>query len=195
MGRNSWGEVVAAQHAAGTLLTTFTTAKSILNTQAQTALNPQFWYPGKYMEIQVRGAISNIVTTPGTIQFLVKLGTVASPITVWDSGAIQMTTTAHATWPFRLEVSLKCDTEGSGTTAKLMSLGQLTGAMFVKSTGADIATGDTSILVPKDTNPVVSTGFDSNISNVLDLFAGFSISNSGNGVRIDQYTAVAWDIP
>ena len=38
------------------------------------------------------------------------------------------------------------------------------------------------------TAPAVGTGFDSTIANLLDFWVGFSISNSGNGVQVYQYT-------
>jgi hypothetical protein len=37
------------------------------------------------------------------------------------------------------------------------------------------------------TAPAVGTGFDSTVANLLDFWAGFSISNAGNGVQIHQY--------
>lgn len=37
------------------------------------------------------------------------------------------------------------------------------------------------------TAPAVGTGFDSTAAAALDLWAGFSISNSGNGIQIQQY--------
>jgi hypothetical protein len=195
MGRNSWGESIISQHAAGTLLNTFTTAKSVINAQAQALLPAAFWYPGKEVEIKVRGAISNIVTTPGTINFQVKLGSIATPITVFDTGAIQLNATAHTTLPFWLDILLRCDTEGGGTAAKLMGLGKVSGVMFTKTAGqVDGVNSETVITVPV-TAPIVGTGFDSTIVNALDFWAGFSISNAGNGVRIDQYLPISWDIP
>jgi hypothetical protein len=195
MGRNAWGEAVTSQHAAGTLLNTFTTAKSVINAQAQSPLSPAFWYPGKMMKIEVAGAISNIVTTPGTITLQVMLGTIAAPIVAFTTGAIQLNATAHTTLPFWLDIMLRCDTEGSGTAAKLMGQTRATGVMFTKTAGqTDGANTDTSIMAPA-TNPAVGTGFDSTIVNTLDFWAGFSISNAGNGVRIDQFLPIAWDIP
>jgi hypothetical protein len=37
------------------------------------------------------------------------------------------------------------------------------------------------------TAPALGTAFDSTISQILDFWVGFSISNAGNGIRIDQY--------
>jgi hypothetical protein len=51
MSNQSWQETLAVQQAAATLFNTFTTAKSVINPQAK-------------LRIVIRGAISNIVTTP-----------------------------------------------------------------------------------------------------------------------------------
>jgi hypothetical protein len=137
--------------------------------------------------ISARGALSNIVTTPGTIQFLLKLGTVAAPVTVFDSGTIQLNATAHTTLPFALDITLRADTEGSGTNAKLFGHGEVCGIMFTRPAGqTDSAQGHQVIRVPQ-TAPVLGAGFDSSVVTDLDLWAGFSISNAGNGIRIDQY--------
>jgi hypothetical protein len=37
------------------------------------------------------------------------------------------------------------------------------------------------------TAPALGTAFDSTVANILDLWAGFTISNAGNGVQIQQY--------
>lgn len=185
----SYAETLASQIAAGSLLNTYTTAKRVINDDALCDLHRGFWKPGRTAKIEVRGAISNIVTTPGTIQFLVKMGTTASPVTVFDSGTVQLNATAHTTLPFSLDIDLRADKDnhGSGTTTKLMGLGTLTGLMFTLTAGqTDSAQGHQTILVPQ-TAPALGAGFDDSIVNTPDFWAGFSISNAGNGIRIDQY--------
>ncbi len=186
---DTYCETLISQHGAGTLFNTYTTAKRVINDQALIDLPRGFWAPGRGMKIEVKGAISNIVTTPGTIQFLAKLGTEAAPITVFDSGQVQLNATAHTTLPFWLEILLRADTEGSGTNAKLFGHGKLGGIMFTLTAGqTDSAQGQQVIAVPQ-TAPVLGAGFDSHSINTLDLWAGFSISNAGNGIRIDEYFA------
>ncbi len=61
--------------------------------------------------------------------------------------------------------------------------------MFTLTAGqTDSAQGQQVIAVPQ-TAPVLGAGFDSHVINTLDLWAGFSISNAGNGIRIDEYFA------
>lgn len=176
---------IITQQASGTLLNTFTTAKSVLNSQAVAPLPAQFFSgAGVEMGIHVRGAISNIVTTPGTITFQVMLGSVIA----WSSGAIQLNATAHTTLPFTLDLNLTCQVVGGSTTAKLLGIGVLTGVMFTKTAAqTDGANTETVITVPV-TAPAQGTGFDSTAAQTLDFWAGFSISNAGNGIQIHQYS-------
>lgn len=195
MNGSTWAGALGSQRAFGSLLASFTTAKSILNPQAVKVTEPAFWYPGKMLHLLAAGALSNIATTPGTINFQVKVGPQGGTlITALDSGAIQLNATAHTTKPFWIEALLTCDSDGSGTNAKLRGVFKLNGTMFTKTAGqVDGVNGEVTIVAPTGT-PVSGTGFDSTIQNVLDLWAGFSISDPGNGVRIDQFLPIAHDI-
>jgi hypothetical protein len=183
MGKNTWQEGLVSQQAQGTAFSSFTTAKSVINPQSLKSIPSEFWTPGKVFRTIVAGAISNIVTTPGLINFQIKLGSAV----VYDTGNIQLNATAHTLLPFWLEVFSTCQVLGSGTTAKLFSLGNVTGQMFTRTAGqTDDAQGHQSILVPQ-TAPAQGAGFDSTVTNIMDLWAGFTISNAANTVRIDQY--------
>lgn len=176
---------IITMQASGSLLNTFTTAKSILNPQAVLPLPAGFFAnPGIEASIRVGGAISNIVTTPGTITFQVMLGSVV----VWTSGAVQLNATAHTTLPFTLDLRLTCQVVGNSTTAKLIGIGVLTGVMFTKTAAqTDGANTETVINVPV-TAPAQGTGFDSTAAQTIDFWAGFSISNAGNGIQAHQYS-------
>lgn len=180
----SYVETLITQHAAGGAFNTFTTAKLVTNGQAMRLLDPGFWTVGRSAQIRVRGAISNIVTTPGLMNFQVKMGTLAAPITVWDSGNVQLNATAHTLLPFALDIDLRCDSEGDGTLAKLIGVGVLRGVMFTKTAAqVDGVNTESTILVPV-TTPAVGTGFDSTIANLFQFWSGFSISNAGNGITV-----------
>lgn len=180
----TWQQTLAIQRAAGTLLTTYTTAKSVLNPDALWTMPANFLVPGSRLRVVVRGGISNIVTTPGLMNFQVKIGSVAA----FDTGNIQLNATAHTTLPFWLEIGMTCRVIGSGTNANIIGLAQVTGRMFTLTAGqTDDVQGMQTILSPA-TAPAVGTGFDSTIANIIDLWAGFTISNVGNGVQIQEYT-------
>lgn len=186
MPNQGWSQGVQSQSAAGTLFNTFTTAKTVINQQDLYGLYAGFFTLGRRLRITVNMAISNIVTTPGTVTFQVMLGS----IVVWTSGAVQLNATAHTLLPAKLVVDLSCqltNTGAAGVVAKLMGVGCLTGVMFTKTAGqTDGANSETVIMVPV-TAPALGTAFDSTISQILDFFVGFSISNSGNGVQVAMY--------
>lgn len=186
MGLQTFQETLVTQQAAGTLFTTYTTAKSVINPQALWVMPAGYLYIGRKMRVTVKGGISNIVTTPGTINFQVKLGPTAN-IIAFDTAALQLNATAHTTLPFWLEIELTCRSVGSGTSATLMGLANVTGKMFTSTAGqTDDAQGMQTLLAPA-TAMAVGTGFDSTVSNIMDFWAGFSISNAGNGVQIQTY--------
>lgn len=185
MSLNTWVETLVTQQAAGTAMNTYTTAKSVINAQALYTLPPGFWSIGKSLEIDVQGAISNIVTTPGTITMQVMLGPTAN-IIAFTTGAMQMSTTAHTLLPFWLRIKLICRAVGASTSANLMGQAVIE-SQTVSVSGADATTGHALLLAP-NTAPAVGTGFDSTTSSILDFWAGFSISNAGNGITIHQYS-------
>lgn len=177
-----FSQCLVSQVAAGTLFNTFTTAKSVINATELVALPANYLAVGSKLRIRAMGGLSNIVTTPGTVVFQVMMGT----IVVWSSGTLQMTTTANTLTPFELEVNLRLDSIGVTTAAKFMATGKLMALDATIGSGANPTVTDTAVVLPV-TAPAVGTGFDSTIANTLDFWAGFSISNAGNGVQIYDY--------
>lgn len=187
MSMQTFQETLVAQTIQGTLFNTYTTAKTVIPPTCLVQLAPNYFRIGRRYRITVEGAISNIVTTPGTITFQVMLGSVA----VWSSGAVQLNATAHTLLPFKLVVDLTVRAEGDGTVAKFIGQGLLTGIMFTLTAGqTDAANTPGAFMVPA-TAPALGTGFDSTVAQLLDFFVGFSISNAGNGVQIEQYLVEA----
>ena len=187
MSLQTFQEALAIQNAAGTLFNTYTTAKTVINPTALVQLPPNYFTVGKGLRITVSGGLSNIVTAQPTFTFQVMMGS----IVVFTTGAITTTTTAHTTIPFWLEILLRLDSAGSGTAAKFMGQGRLTGQMWVYSGAtADAVTGLATLMVP-NTAPAVGTGFDSTIANILDFWVGIGTSSASNGVQIQQYLAEA----
>lgn len=182
MSYQSWIETLTTQQAAGTNFTTYTTAKTVLNTQTLITLGSQFWYVGRMLRITVTGGVSNRVTGPDTTTFQVMMGTISA----FSSGAVNYTTTAHTTIPFWLDILVTCQVIGSGTTAKLMGQMRVGGQMFAAAASqADSNATHGHILAP-NTAPAQGTGFDSTIANILDFFVAQSNSGS-DGIQLSQY--------
>lgn len=175
--------IVPSPDVAGTLFNTYTVSKSVIPPTSLITLPSQFFYKGKALRFKIRGAISNIVTTPGTITFELKI----AGVVVWSSGAIQLNATAHTLLPFTLDLDLVCRAIGSGTAANLMGMGEIKGKMFTATAGQVDGVNSDTVLQAPATAPAVGNGFDSTIANILDLWVGFSISGAGNGIQIHQY--------
>lgn len=183
-------QVLTSQLAAGALFNTYTTAKSVLNVTELVPMPGNYLKTGSKLRIRAAGGLSNIVTTPGTVTFQVMMGSVA----VFTTGAIQMTTTANTLSPFELEVNLRLDSAGSGTAAKFLGMAKIGALNLSIGSGANPTVTDTFITVPV-TAPAVGTGFDSTVSEILDFWTGFSISNAGNGVQLYDYSVEQLTFP
>jgi len=187
MSLQSYRECLITQPDVGTLFATYTTAKTVINPNALWTMPPNWCRLGRKIQVRVQGAVSNIVTTPGTMNFQVIIGGVAA----FDTGNIQLNATAHTTIPFWLDIDLTIRAIGNATSANLIGLALLVGKMFTLTAGqVDDAQGHMPIVCPVGV-PAVGTGFNSTIANIVDFFVGFSISNAGNGVQIHQYALYA----
>jgi hypothetical protein len=184
MSLQSWQETLVAQEAAGTSFGTFTTAKTVINAQALYVIPAGFFSIRKRLRITVYGGIGTLVTTPGTITFQVMIGSVIA----FTTGAIQLNATAHTNLPFQLQIDLTCQAVGAGAVAKLMGQAVIVSKVVtVTAAQTDGANTNSVIMVPA-TAAAQGTGFDSTIANILDFFAGFSISDAANTIKIEQYT-------
>ena len=194
MPTQGWNQTLVTQRTAGTLFNTYTTAKTVINQQDLYGFYANYFQLGSKLRVKVRGGLSNIVTTPGTVTFQVMLGSVVA----WTSGAVQLNATAHTLLPFTLDVDLTCqltNTGVGGAVAKLMGNGTLSGVHFTKTAAqVDGVNTETTMQVPV-TAPALGTAFDSTVSQILDFWCGFSISNSGNGIQIAQYDVEALNMP
>ena len=191
MSLQTWTETLITAQGDGTALASSTAATSILPPAARYTLPANFFSViGKTIRIRAAGRVSGIVTTPGTLTMDIRLGTVATPIVVFNGGAMVLNTTAetNASWTFDAE--LTCRAIGASTSANLMGTALMVSRILATASAVGAAGGDGALVLP-DTAPAVGTGFDSTITNVVDLFATWSISNSGNSIQLHQYALTA----
>lgn len=192
MANQGWEETLVNISAAGTLYNTYTTAKSMFTSATSVAgassglitLPANFFdRPGKGLTIRGVAGVSNRVTGPDTFTVQIMVGAVIA----FTTGAVNLTTTAHTTIPMLFEITLTARSVGNGTLATLIGQAILSGQMVSAAASlADNAGGTGGTMAP-NTAPTVGTGFDSTISNTLDLFVAQSFSGAGNGFQIQQY--------
>lgn len=181
----------------GSPFDTYTTAKSVINQEDVVALGPGFWVTKRGLKIRGRAGVKNTTGNP-TMQIIMKLGTIAAPVTVFDSGVIQLNASAHTLLPFSWELELRVDKDniganaaGNATTTKLAGWITCRGIMITKTSGqVDSVQGEQVIQYPVAA-PALTSGFDAGIVNQLDFWVGFSSSNSLNGWQTWDYQV--WD--
>lgn len=182
----SFQECLITSQVDGTALTNSTTATSIIPAAARFTLPSNFfWVPGKTLRVIASGRISTVTTTPGNLTLDVRLGTVASPIVVFTTGTMSLNTTAQTNASWIAQFYLTCRAIGSGTSANLMGTGLWASRAVLGS--AAVGSGGDGVDVQPDTAPAVGTGFDSTITNVVDMFATFSVANASNSIQCHQY--------
>lgn len=177
-------QVLASQKAAGSAFNTYTTAKTVLSATELVTLPANYLTIGSKFRISALLALSNIVTTPGTFAIQIMMGSIVA----FTTGNIQLNATAHTALPLKFEAILRCDTIGSSTTAKFLGQATMAGIQPTLTAAQTDAANTSGIFMGPVTLPAVGTGFDSTIANILDFWVGFSISNAGNGVTVQDYT-------
>lgn len=168
MGLSTWRETLLAHRGDGTALTAAATASLLQGataTRAKYTFPPNFFEANKAIQIRAAGRISCVVTTPGTARFDVRLGSV----TVWDSLAINLNIVAKTNVPWALCVTLLCQAAGDSTTATLFPGECYWQSEAVVGSPLPTAGGSGCVLLPYNTAPAVGTGFDSTVSNQMDL--------------------------
>jgi hypothetical protein len=162
---------------------TGTAEGSLLPGQAKISIPSGYLFrPGKRLHCVATGRISNIVTTPGTLTMRFKLGPTAN-IAVSQSAAWQLNAVAKTNVAWVLDMTMTVRTIGSGTTATIFGNGQWTSESVVGSPVP--ASGGPGGLLWQPSAPVVGTGFDSTVDNLIDLTAQFSLT--GNSIQLHTF--------
>jgi hypothetical protein len=171
MSRNSWNQTLFTQHQPGPTLTA-ASAASMLVASSPAAGQNRFTIPantfqeGDSITIRASGIVSCAVTTPGTFRFDVRFGSTV----VFDSTAIPLNIVAQTNMPWWVDIDLSIQTIGATTAATLYGAGILicpaTIAVPAQSTGP----GPGGNILPYNSAPVISSGFDSTVANVFDSY-------------------------
>jgi hypothetical protein len=176
--RQTWQESLSIAEVDSTALANSTAATTIIPAAARFTLPANFMDVGKMLRVTLKGRISNIVTTPGTITLDVRFGSTV----VFNGGAVSMNTTAKTNVTFIMDAGLVCRTIGATTAATMLGIGQ-----FQSESVVGAAAGTTVAASLPASAPAAGTGFDSTVANVVDLFGTFSIANAGNSIQSHIY--------
>lgn len=164
MSSNSWHQCLTTAQVAGSALTA-AAAASCLPGQAKFTFPASLLKIGDELRITASGIISCVVTTPGTARFDLRFGSTV----VFDGLAVNLNTTAQTNVQWWLEMCLTCRSIGSGTGATFYGNGVF-GSPAVVGSPATSAGGSGVIVLPNTTGAAAGNGFDSTVSNVIDMF-------------------------
>jgi hypothetical protein len=186
MSNQSWQQTLAFAPVAGSALTASTTATSLLPPAARAVLPANFFNIGTLLRVKAMGVMSTIVTTPGTLTWNVTLGPITTPIIVFTSAALALNIVAQTTFTWLLDILLTCRAVGVGTASNLIGTGTFHSRALLGAPAVASEQGVSPALLP-DTSPAVGTGFDSTLTQTVDLMAAWSLNNA-NTITLQQYT-------
>lgn len=179
MSAQTWEELISVAQVDGPTLTAAAAAQCI-PPNAKVTLPNNFFTIGKMLKITASGRISNVVTTPGTARFDVRIG----GIIVFDSLAMNLNIVAKTNVGWLLELLLTCRAVGSGTGTTLMGQGRFTSEAVIASPLPTVG-GSGSLILPVGAAPAVGNGFDNTAANALDMF--FTQTVATGSMTLHQY--------
>lgn len=181
MGVQRWNQPIIVQSVTDGPALTAAAAASCVPTPNVFTLPNNYWEIGKQWRITMTGRISSVITTPGTARFDVRIGGVI----VFDSLAILLdTVAAHTNVGWRLDIFLTCRTIGAGTATTLFGNGLWT-CEDILGVPAAAPKGVLVAMLPWNTAPVVGTGFNNTLANLVDIF--FTQTAATGSMTVHQY--------
>jgi hypothetical protein len=172
--------VFGSNTADGATLTNSTVAANIMPASGLASIPGGTLQVGSMLKITMRGRISTVVTTPGTLTFDVRFGSVI----VSAFGAAALNTTAQTNAQWMLEILAQIRSVGSGTAATALCTAGFISRAVIGSPGA--AAGGAGELLLPETAPAVGTGFDSTAAFAVNVFAAWSVANAANSITVHQ---------
>ena len=170
--------VLAINSNNGAALTNTVTPTSILHGSGIGTLGGGWLQVGSKIKGLVRGRVSTLVTTPGTLTFDIRFGS----IVVSAFGAIALNIVAQTNAFFDLEFLIDVVSIGGTTSATALCTGRFVSRALLGSVAA--ASGGVGVMGLPDTAPVVGTGFDSTIAIPVNLFATWSVASASNSIQV-----------
>ena len=172
--------ILAANTLDGAALTNSVAATAIMPASAVCAIPGGTLQVGSQLKITLRGRISTVVTTPGTLTFDFRLG----GIVVSAFGAINLNTVAQTNAAWEAVIIATVRSIGSGTAATALCTADFISRAVVGSPA--VAAGGAGEVMLPDTAPAVGTGFDSTTALSVNVFATWSVASVSNSVQVHQ---------
>lgn len=174
MSQNSWRQQLTRNYQDGTALTNTTTATSIIPAAEKFVLPSNIFFPGTRLHVSAAGRISTAGSSPGTLTLDLRFGSTV----VFNGGASPTLAVSASNLTWKLDVDLVCRAYGASTSTTLLGVGTL-------KTAALSAT--TPIMLLPASAPAAGTGFDCTASQVVDLFATWSVANASNSITLHDF--------
>lgn len=168
MSLQSWVETLHVGTTDGPTLTAASRLSCIPTASRVVTFGPDFFRIGRAFRVYMSGRISCVVTTPGTARLDICLGAAGTTI-VYDTGALNLNTTAQTTVPWVFDVTLVCRAVGTSTSTTFFPLDGRFQSEAIVGSAADTAGGNASLIAPTGT-PAVGAGTDNTVTHILDVF-------------------------
>ena len=172
--------ILAANTLDGAALTNSVAATSILPVSAGCAIPGGTLQVGSHLKITLRGRISTLVTTPGTLTLDLRLGGIVAS----GFGAINLNTVAqtNAAWEATFIATVR--SIGSGAAATALCTADFISRAIVGSPA--VTAGSAGEVMLPDTAPAVGAGFDSTLALSVNVFATWSVASVSNSIQVHQ---------
>lgn len=173
------------------LYSSITDATQISNTTTETIMVPdtaipaKYWYPGRTLKATLRGALSCVVTTPGTLTLRAKYGGVAGTLLA-ASPALAMNIGAKTNSQIDIDFLITCRAAGwSATSGSLWTTGRAN--LGEARVAADVGSYD---MIPLNA-PAVVASLNLIDAGTLSFTAQFSVSTNPTNLLINQFVLEA----
>lgn len=161
-------------------------ATQVSNTTTETIIVPDYTFPANYfyqgrtLRGLLKGVCSNVVTTPGTLTYRLRMGaTTLSATAVSASNALGLDTTARTNFPWEMRFTIVC--RSSGTAGTALMTGQIEQSNVLSSTAAN--------LLPQfiPASSIAAGTVDTTIANLFSVSAQFSVATNPTNLTVNTY--------
>jgi len=183
MPAETYPQLLIGSQVAGTAYTASTTPTSILPAQAKYTMPANFIdVIGKKFRLTAAGRITTVVTTPGTLTLAVRMGPASAVVAAASQAfALNIVAKVNVSWYLELLLTVRA----VGATANLMCMGAWESEAVIGSPLP--SAGGIGAHSWQASAPAVGANFDSTGSNIVDLFATWSINNA-NSILCEDYS-------